>query len=277
MGLTAARLTSVFQDALPQIFAKKTMGLKSPIYHSDLLRQIIKEQMGDTTFAEVTTDLCIPCVELSTGTPRLYKSDYREEYRQRENERVADVVMASTAAPVFFPAVDDLQHSAMLVDGSLCVDNPAMLALVDATRFERPSRSRGTSPPGRDFHRIVLLSVGTGSVDHLSFEPEDVAEAGVHQWVAPWIDVPELFTNAKRNIPLVEIILASQTAITEGNVRYLMPPENYLRLNAPGIGRYAIDDIKNICRYARSEADLSEEELDKARRLFSSCITERPL
>lgn len=147
--ISAQDILSFYDLFIPKIFGKSNKnGLRksftAPMYGVDVLRDALKTIFESKTLVDVVTDVCIPTVSLQNAMPRLYKSGYLARNAGRLDERLLDIALATSAAPAFFPAHSG-KYSTNLVDGGMCANNPAMIALVEAMQFETPSK-RGGAP-----------------------------------------------------------------------------------------------------------------------------------
>lgn len=268
IGLRARELKDIFEKNVGKIFPKKKIlstdflqkailklhGSTKPRYQHKPLQDTLNEVLQDKTFNDVKTHLCIASVRLDNGAPRLYKSVYRELFKQRSNERLADAVLASASAPGFFPATQSLQYSEYLVDGSICANNPSMIALVDALNVEIPSPSRPNTPLPQSLNDIALLSISTGELTYIQQDPKKLANAGPLTW-------------GLNAMHLVDIFLTSQTQLTHNMVFRLLPEANYLRLSAEGMGRIPIDGVDDL-NILRNATDIKQQDFEKIKRLF---------
>ena len=148
------------------------------------LEELLDSYLGDTRLTAALVDVVVTSYDLAYGEPVMLSSRTRSGY-------VSDVSMiaaarATCAAPMFFKpqVITDGDRERTLVDGGLCVSNPAVLGYLlgeqAATRAERPlvlvSLGTGTRPPriplsaaeahmGDSFRaaRTLLEAVATGS------------------------------------------------------------------------------------------------------------------
>lgn len=199
-GYTAAEVLGFFEKYIPRIFGKHAragyFGLKylakffGPAYRNTELKRSLEDFFGDKTLRDLQNDVLITSVSLQNALPRLHKTEYAERNHERSDESLVDVGLATSAAPTFFPA-HSTKHSHKLIDGGICANNPAMVALVDAFQFERASR-RGTPPP-KDItknirEQVMLLSVGTGQRGHVPYNTDRLTHGGLLHWAKPISD-----------------------------------------------------------------------------------------
>ena len=196
VGWSAREIAGFYQTHLPEIFgsAMRRRAIPryyKPKYRSAALRRSVDEIFAEKTFADVRTDVCVVAVSLLNARPHIFRSDYVKSALPRSSERLADVAMATSAAPTYFKA-HSTQNFSDLADGGLCANNPTLVGIAEAFRFGRESR-RGSAPP-RDLgaicaDRLAVLSVGTGEQCAMPYEPEALQDAGVLQWGAQFHNV----------------------------------------------------------------------------------------
>ena len=199
-GKTAVEVLDFYERYIPRIFGKSSqtrrLGSKylanffGPAYRNDELTHDLEKFFGDKTLRDLQTDVLITSVSLQNAKPRMHKTEYAERNHERSDERLVDVGLATCAAPTFFPA-HSTKHSHHLIDGGICANNPAMVALVDAFQFERPSL-RGTPQP-KDItknirEQVMLLSIGTGEQGHVPYDIDRLARGGKYHWARPISD-----------------------------------------------------------------------------------------
>ncbi len=248
-GKSAHELAELYKKELPRIFTRRHWLLPSrwhgPKYDSAVLKEVLEGVLGGKTLDDVETDLCVVATSLLNGQPRLYKSDYFSRNRPRSGERLVDILLASAAAPTYFPPMEGLNRSSLLVDGGICANNPALVGLIDAFQFERPSKSRKTEPPQSFPEDITLLSVGTGERPGLPYDPESLVKAGRFRWVKPAF-VRAWVNKESCAVPIVELLMESQVRLVEKQAQFLMKGGNYLRINPKLHRSYPLDDTSRL-------------------------------
>lgn len=186
-----------------------------PKYGSKALEAQLTSFFGDKTLADLSTDACIVSVSLQDASPRLYKTDYLKRNAGRLDEKLADIGIATTAAPTYFPA-HSMKYSADLIDGGVAANNPSMVALVDALQFEGRSK-RGVQRPqlGDDAKpTAMMLSIGTGDPGPMPYNYERLRAGGIYQWARP----------------IHEVILLSQAKLIHHQAAFLLK-SRYHRIN----------------------------------------------
>lgn len=160
-GFSGHEIREQFQATIPEIFpwwlprwADKisripTQGISSPKYGSKRLFSAMREIFADSRFGEAKTR-CLVTTYSMTESRALVLDSTDPSHAEIPMWKV---VCASSAAPVFFPAmslkIQDVDH--VVVDGGVAINNPALTAstaLRDAT--------------DKKFEDLFLLSLGTG-------------------------------------------------------------------------------------------------------------------
>jgi len=231
-GRTAKEIRGFYEDIIPTVFSDTEKAgflsrLRNPKYRTSKLATAVDTFFGNATLKDVLTDVCITAVALDSGRPRFHKSDYRATYQARLDEKLADIAIATSAAPTYFPA-HDLKHSRHLIDGGVCANNPSMVAVVEAVQFDRESK-RGTKPVKNIATEVILLSVGTGEQPSMPYDSEGLATAGLIQWAEHISDV----------------MFQSQSDVAHFQTSFLLG-ENYLRLNPKLPFAMPLDDATSM-------------------------------
>jgi patatin-like phospholipase/acyl hydrolase len=124
-------------------------------YATDNLKQVLAEQFGERTLADLHKKVLISAFEMDNkatapGTVRTWKAKFFHNFPGEDSDGdqlVVDVGVRTSAAPIYFPIYQGY------VDGGVVAANPSMCALAQALH-----------PPtgGQALGDIALLSLGTG-------------------------------------------------------------------------------------------------------------------
>ncbi|MGE0724140.1 MAG: patatin-like phospholipase family protein [Alphaproteobacteria bacterium] len=175
LGRSVAEVRSLYLDLAPKLFKRwrwRLFGLQSKFDHRPLV-EIMRAEIGDRTLGapDLLTGLAIVAKRFDTASTWVLTNNPRAKYwsdppdgRHVGNHayRLADVVRASTAAPLFFDpqeiAIAPGQPPGLFVDGAVSPhNNPAlqllMLAGIEAYGF-------GWRLGADD---LLMISVGTGN------------------------------------------------------------------------------------------------------------------
>lgn len=207
---SAANKPQPLQTALDEVFVALTMG---------------------QLFHERGIALCIPSVDAETLRAWVFKTPHTPRLQRDTNYRVADVCMASAAAPLIFPlkrierndptGAPEAKRVNWFIDGGLWANNPAVVALTEAL---------STAPKGQ---RIVLVSVSTCP----PFKGTAVNDATADRGLLAW----------KAGIRMTETALDSQSFaydyITRTLAEHACQPVEYVRLADPDVG---VEDLPHL-------------------------------
>ncbi|NWO56030.1 CBASS cGAMP-activated phospholipase [Chromohalobacter israelensis] len=176
--LPASDLPTLFTDHGEDIFSsRKILGgmIKSPgflasKYRADALKKLLSREalLSSSTFDDLHHRLIIPAVNLSKGGPQYFKTQHHPRFTQDGRRKVIDAVLASSAAPIYFPVhkFDNNRYA----DGGLIANSPLLAAIHEAVYI------LGVPP-----EKINAISVGTMG-GHLTIDPKMKLEAGLKQW-----------------------------------------------------------------------------------------------
>ncbi len=181
----------------------------------------------------------VNCADV-TGEPVLLRS-----YEPEGNHRIVDAARATSAAPTFFPSVT-LNTGEDVVDGGLGHNNPTILLIEEA---------RKKYGEGAWFN--LLLSIGTGLKGKVTLKK-----------------CSSIFSHLSLPDTLAGHITDSKSV--DESVKALFEETdmgNYLRINIPGIGHFALDDYKSIPEIIRiTEEHMKSPEGLEARRIVVECL-----
>ena len=171
VGRPMTEIVGLYREHGPKIFPHRIAGKASAVCRAaqgsrhvragdKALRQALEKVLGDLTMLEVYhgrgISLSIPAVLMSEHRAWVFKKTPSSGVRD-DHYRLADVCMATTAAPIYrsLAAIDDPNAPGgpqqVFADGGLWANNPIMVGLVDALTIAEPDRpieifSLGTCP-----------------------------------------------------------------------------------------------------------------------------------
>jgi patatin-like phospholipase/acyl hydrolase len=215
-GTSAESIRDAFIDGGPRIFSTKrppqgTLGRRlalldnatSAKYCSCALRNTIEALVGkDTKIGQLAHRVMIPTVNLTKGSPQVFKTDHHPTFQRDWKLPIVDVALATSAAPTFFPLHQI--GGELFADGGLYANSPDDLALHEAEHFLNQARSD-----------ISMLSVGTTTAK-FSFSNSGETDLG---WMG-WMD----------NQRLPRVMISSQQLNAEYMMRHRLK-DNYLRVD----------------------------------------------
>ncbi|RLM69300.1 hypothetical protein C2845_PM17G11380 [Panicum miliaceum] len=106
-----------------------------PKYDGEFLHEKIKSLLQDTKLADTLSHVVIPALDVNRLQPILFNS-FEAEREAHKNPRLADVCIATSAAPTYLPAhcfttkgAGGEPHTFELIDGGVAANNPTMAAM----------------------------------------------------------------------------------------------------------------------------------------------------
>ncbi len=183
--------SSRWQRALKRVFGPRIDGYLLGItgldvdqvfrskYSGDALREALTEVFGSKTLCESRTRLVIPSIDLTIGQTKVFKTAHMPKLHIDLHLPVVDIIMATTAAPTYFPHVV-IQPGSVYVDGGLWANNPTVAAIAEAMAIRRECQR--DEDPRFSLETMSVLSIGTGRLKQFMKPPAE--GAGVAWWMA---------------------------------------------------------------------------------------------
>ena len=248
IGKSASEIKQLYEKLLKKIFQPHTKGIIKPKYNQKILREELYNILKEKTFKDVKIDLCLTSVDISTSKPRFFKSPYMEKFESRADEKIIDAVLATSAAPIYFPIVDT-KYSFHLADGGLVANNPTMIGITDAYQITN------------DFNKIKVLSIGTGEMKTMPYDIKKIKKyGGMNSWALNSSFVVDAILMKKKVIPILEILLNAQSSLITAQANILLK-NNFYRINPSlptemdldELDEEKINTLKNLALQADSE------------------------
>jgi len=160
-------------------------------YGHNILQQVLVDNFGTNTLANLKTPIVIPAYEEDTSKYVVFSNFNDPAYFIGNTETIVNVCRASSAAPVYLPAHNFNGH--YYSDGGVYA-NDAILAAINVGLSVKPNATR-----------IVIVDVGTGignmsfdgaatattDLEHLAvraFKVMNVAMTGAEEWSRYFLD-----------------------------------------------------------------------------------------
>ena len=151
-------ILQLYRNKSKKIFASNNKSYLDFFFKSNIvdskytntgLSQVLDEYFEDTTLDKALTELVIPTTCVSHLNQSYVFTRREAKSNSDKNETFKDVLMASTAAPTFFPshAIKGKKY----VDGGVTLNNPTMKAYITAIDYGVPK------------DKIHIISMGTGN------------------------------------------------------------------------------------------------------------------
>jgi uncharacterized protein len=175
-GMTARQALNIYLERGERIFSPAAgLGKVSrllrwafkPKHDQTALKEELLRIFGDKVLDDAVTRLVIPSFEGRHGEPFLYKTPHHPDYQKDRHKRFAHVALHTTAAPSYYPGVEDDGY--VMIDGGIWANNPVMNALVDALACFDIARED-----------VRILSLGTG--ESTFTVDERARDGGIKDW-----------------------------------------------------------------------------------------------
>jgi patatin-like phospholipase/acyl hydrolase len=132
--------TSVFWNPWPFVHSlRKALGFFTARYSSKPLAKALQQAFDDMSLADIRKGgklALITAFNVSTGRPRLFKTDHSQRLTTDAGYRIRDIALASAAAPTFLPMVELKAPvsgvSELYCDGGVFANHPALLGFIEA-------------------------------------------------------------------------------------------------------------------------------------------------
>lgn len=216
-GASASKIKSEFENSGARIFGNSPpptskFGVLKDIlngafcskYNTHVLRETVESIVGkETRIGDLQRAVLIPSINLSKGSPQIFKTPHHVDFRLDLNLRAADVALATSAAPTYFPLA--VIGDSLFTDGGLYANSPDLLALHEATHFFKVKEEN-----------VRILSIGTTTAQ-FSFGHTETKSFGIIDW----------FSGQR----LMNVIIASQQKSVDFMMRHRLA-DKYVRLDA---------------------------------------------
>lgn len=183
-------------------------GLKAlfwPIHKSDGLKSALIELFGEKRMKDLDKAyVAVTSANLSTGSPKMFKTPHHEEIYLDSEIKVVDVALATSAAPAYFPIHEVSQLNTFYADGALMGNAPGLFGWLEAkTRLNVPEE------------KIYVLSVGT-----LAGKPSISGSTKSSQGAWFWLNPTKL--------RLLTFLMSQQEQLTNDMLRLLIKDRYHL-------------------------------------------------
>ncbi|KAL8090050.1 patatin-like protein 3 [Apium graveolens] len=248
----------------PKIFTQDNASAAGPMYDGKYLRLIIKELLGNITMNQTLTDVIIPTFDIKLLQPMIFSTSDAKA-KSSKNALLADVCVATSAAPTGFPAhyfetkyEDGKTRSFNLIDGGVAATNPTQVAITHIFNKILKGNFKFVDIKPMDTTKVLVVSLGVGKA---KFE-EKYNASMVSQWsLINWIF-------DKGATPLIDVYSAASTDMVDIQVTSLFQAlgaeKNYLRIQDDNlIGNTTSGDIATT-KNMEALADIGNKLLEKS-------------
>lgn len=203
-ALLRSHAADVFRPLAPRIWDRLRLGkffASRPRHDPALLRQVLEPVFGSRSFGSLPIRALVLAYD-AMGAEFCALRSWRGEWAAMS---ILDALLASSAAPGFFPA--HVTGGRAFLDGGLAANDPSLCALAAALA------------EGAPLPEIRLVSVNAGAPP-VPGDPDALREWGLLEW-APHI---------------LQTVFDAQIQTTGRLVGELLPPEHVVRVSLPILG-----------------------------------------
>lgn len=221
LGIDLARVVDFYKGNSEAIFSSRRFYSirKGARYNQKILRQYLVDVFENNQIKDAKTKILITasCIDrfshyVFSSFPTQLESSFDAKLS------VVDVVLASSAAPTYFPPIKPLSQERSFVDGGLWANSPSLVAVLSA------SCDLDISP-----FSMRLLSVGTGD-----FPQGFLAE-----------QLDKLKPMSSSTIETIfELMFSCQQSAADGQAEQLIGRENFLRVSPQLESSISLDDTE---------------------------------
>ncbi len=222
-----------------------------PKYKSAELRTAVQSILGDRLLGEARHRVLVPAVNMTKGSIQMFKTPHHHNFGRDHLLRMADIALATSAAPTFFPLAD--VDDSRFADGGMFANAPDLCALHEATHFLEADRDD-----------VRMLSIGT-TTSKFSLAHATGSRLGAWQWLAKnrlWSTI-----NAAQQ-QLVDFLMKHQLKERYFRIDYLQSPEQQAYLGLDVATLDATSTIRGMAEGAYQAATAAP--------LFQQMLQHRP-
>ncbi|WP_022696347.1 CBASS cGAMP-activated phospholipase [Euryhalocaulis caribicus] len=174
-----------------------------PKYKAETLRDLITSLIQeDVLVGDLKHRVLIPSVNLTKGSPQIFKTGHHPTFVRDPQKSVVDVALATSAAPTFF-GMHTIGNE-RFADGGVYANSPDLLALHEATHFL-----------GAKDDDVSILSIGTTSTN-FSMAGSTKSKLGWAGWM--------------KEQRLTSVMISSQQMMSDFMLKHKLG-ERYLRID----------------------------------------------
>lgn len=184
---SASDIVSLYKEHGKEIFKKRTLyplntmfGLFGSKYTNKTFEKILTEYFKDLTLSDMRKESLYASYNTSNRKAVLFSSLSNKEW-EKENYLIKDIVLASTAAPTYFPPKQIYNEHCpnnCHIDGGVIANNPAMCLLIESLKMPHHTALKDT----------MLLSVGNVASPNF-YDYNSVKRWGYTKWAFAILDI----------------------------------------------------------------------------------------
>ena len=194
-----------------------------PIYSAAGKKRVIQTYTSAPRFGDLKIPTAVVCYSINDRYPQVFRS------WQDSNESTVDLALATSAAPVFYPA--HRYKDRWYIDGGVAINNPACLGFALGKELF----------PGEE---LRVLSIGTGDTPNIQLDTEKLDEWGSIQWVTKGLFNLFTYSPSQYSDEVCSILFPGQYLRIEDDTLGSIEPDDssldsYQRMIAAGKATFA--------------------------------------
>lgn len=135
LGIPAKDILELYLSKGADIFPKSRWKIFNGKYDRKQLEKELMNIFGNRIMKDARTKLLIPTYNLVTDSVQIFKTPHAADLVNDYNKKIYDVLLATTAAPVYFSPYK--MNGGVYMDGGVGANNPSLIALIEGlTRCE---------------------------------------------------------------------------------------------------------------------------------------------
>lgn len=127
--IPAEKILDLYLEKGKDIFPKERWKLFRGRYNTQPLKNELVKIFKDKRMSDANTRLLIPTYNLSTDAVQVFKTPHAEDLRFDKERKIYDILLATTAAPVYFSPYK--MKGGVYMDGGVGANNPSLIGLVE--------------------------------------------------------------------------------------------------------------------------------------------------
>ncbi|WP_051560342.1 CBASS cGAMP-activated phospholipase [Clostridium beijerinckii] len=229
-GIKIDQIIDFYEKKGPLIFPNKksiTYGfstIKQLVFrgkYSDKeLKTALIQVFGDKKIKDLHKNICIPAIRLSNQQMTVFKKDHSSNLSLHNNIKLADVALATSAAPTYFPiAYIKEAGEGSFIDGGLGANDPALIGAIEVSKYFIKNKGKF------DLLSIASISNTNGFSSTMNRR----------KWSIFW------FKN------IIEMVMNVQSVAIYNNLKFLkdlLPCDKYIRIESPPLSEDQRKTIK---------------------------------
>lgn len=184
---SAADIVALYKEHGKEIFQKRPLypintlfGLFGTRYKTNRFEEVLDQYLKGLTLEDMRKECIFTAYNTANRKATFFSSVSRKKW-ERENYQIKDIVLASTAAPTYFPPKQiyhEYCRNNCYIDGGVFANNPTLCVLVESLKLKNHASIGET----------MVLSVGNACSPEY-YEYSSVKHWGFLKWAFPILNI----------------------------------------------------------------------------------------